>query len=85
MLFGRIVEGNLTRNGIRTRKVYLYNKVPWGQGIQYDYSDEKTYKKFKYGRYYKDKHFILLQWEKFQIIEELNKIFGKDNFMYVFE
>lgn len=84
MLFVRIVEGNLTRNGHRSRKIYIYESVPYGKGNQYDYASIETYKKFKYGRYYKDKRFISLQWEKWQILDELFSIFG-DNFVYVFE
>ena len=85
MLFVRIGEGNLTKSGIRTRKLYFYEPLEWGHGKQYDFAKEETYKKFNYGSYYKDKNFILMKWQKFQILEELDKIFGKENYCYVFE
>ena len=84
MLFVRVVEGNLTCSGIRTRKIYIYESVPYGKGCQYDFASDEIYKKIRYGSYYKDKHFILFKWEKWQILDELFYVFG-DNFAYVFE
>ena len=84
MLFVRIVEGKNTINGIKMRKVYIYEPLSWKNG-QYDYASEEIYRKFNYGRYYKDKHFLSLSLYKNQILEQLEKVFGKDNFVYIFE
>jgi hypothetical protein len=84
MLFVRIVDAGLTRNGNSKRKVYVYKPEPWKKE-QYNYASVETLKSLDFGSVYKEKHFILTQWEKHQILKRLDETIGKDNYLYIFE
>jgi hypothetical protein len=83
MLFVRIVEAGVNRNGNSRRKVYIYEPVQW-KPKQYDYISIDDMKKLDFGRVYKEQHYILTQWEKQEILDRITKVFG-GNYTYIFE
>jgi hypothetical protein len=84
MLFVRIVDGGYTINGIKKRRIYIYTPLS-RKPEEYNYASIEIMKKFGFGSIYKNGHFILVQWEKHEILKQLEKVYGKDNFTYIFE
>ncbi len=83
MLFVRIVNAGVNRNGNSQRKVYIYEPVQW-QPQQYNYVSIDDMKSLDFGRVYKEQHYIMTQWEKQEILDRITKVFG-DNYTYIFE
>jgi hypothetical protein len=83
MLFVRIVNAGVNRNGNLRNKVYIYKPVEW-QPQQYNYLSVDDMKKLDFGRVYKEQHYILTQWEKQHILDKLTSVYG-DNYTYIFE
>jgi hypothetical protein len=83
MLFVRIVEAGVNRNGNSRRKVYIYEPVQW-QPKQYDYISIDDMKKLDFGRVYKEQHYIMTQQQKQHILDKLTSVYG-DNYTYIFE
>lgn len=84
MLFFRIVGAGWNRNGIYRYKVYGYKPLSWKKE-QYDYISVENMRALDFGTVYANNHYIMTQWEKSHILERLEKTFGKDNFVYIFE
>ena len=84
MLFFRIVRSGCNINGHYKFRVYGYKPTSW-KPEQYNYISVDDMKNLGMGRVYKDNHYILTIWDKVDILKQLEKTFGKDNFVYIYE
>jgi hypothetical protein len=83
MLFVRIVEAGININGINRRKVYIYKPTDY-KPEQFNYASVDDMKKLDFGRVYKEHHYIMTMWEKWEILERLTAVFGNE-YNYIFE
>ena len=83
MLFVRIKRAGVNTNGLMRQKVYIYKPTEY-KPERYNYLSVDDMKALDFGRVYKEQHYILTQWEKWEILEKLTAVYGNE-YSYIFE